>query len=656
MRNNRLIAITLVFLMVAGGFGFTPGLVSAQDDETYLRVGIIGDPENLNPILAWSELAWIIIGLIYEPLVRWELTDDGWISSPGLAESWEWAANGTQVTFHLFENVTWHDGTPFTAHDVNWTIFTDTWLYWWQASTSHVDNKNIKILDNYTIVLNFVMNGAPDMWHWDPIEDDTPYYYWRDQYNDTPVAIAQDYFLKSIPYLSIFPMHLWDPLMWHHPTFGVDSTDYYGYYTENYTWIPTSYWDSKWYDGICWGVLDPTWAEPRIGTGPFMFEEWIPGEYLKLKTNPNYHKHAIAYDGIEFVVYSTVETMTQGVVTGNIDICDTSITFTELGTFGENVEVMENDFLGVRTLLVNQYEEYLNASGAYEERGPKHNALLEDDVRKAIHQAINKTRLAEVAYLGTARAADSNIHDSLTWHNDNMIEFEYGTAAAIATLQAAGWYKNAQDLWQKEIDGVNETLSFTLKYVAGAPIPFVEASLLKEDLENAGFEITTVPVEATTFILDMTVDTWNFELTIDFWTQLMDPNYYIWYHRTDGGLNPVDISVPRIDEIFTLQQITQNVTERKALVDEFQQIMYDESCVIPVVYFKDAEIYRKDKWTFYQTDWTSGIYGLLNVFGWIYAEPGAAAPPAPFPIEMIAIVAGAAIILVILAVYWMKRK
>lgn len=656
MRNDKLIAILLVFLMVAGGFGFTPGLVNAQEEEKFLKVGIVGDPENLNPILAWSELAWIIIGLIYEPLVRWELTDDGWISAPGLAETWEWADNGTQVTFHLFEDATWHDGTPLTAADVNWTLFTNTWLGWWAASTTHIDHNNIKILDDHTIVLNFVDSGYPSLYHWDPIPDETPYYYYRDSYNGTPVTISQEYFLKSIPYLSIFPMHMWDPLMWHHPTFGIDSEDYYGYYLENFTWVPTSFWDSKWYDGICWGVLDPTWAEPRIGSGPFMFDEWVPGEYLRLLANPNYHKGEIKYDGIDFIVYSTVETMTQGVVRGDIDLCQTSISFTELGTFGANVEVMENDFLGARTFLINQFEEYLNASGMYEGRGAKHNALLEDDVRKAIHQAINKTRIADVAYLGTARAADSVIHDSLPWHNDNLVEFTYGTAAAIATLESAGWTLNTEDLWEKEIDGVVETLSFTLKYVAGDPIAFVEATLLEEDLEAAGIDITTVPVESTTFVQDLTVDTWNFDLVIDFWTQLMDPNYYIWYHRTDGGLNPVDISVPRIDEIFHLQQMTPDESERKELVDEFQQIMYDESAIIPVVYYRDAEIYRKDKWTFYETDWTSGIYGLLNVKAWITAEPLAGIPPAPIPLEMIALVAGVAIVVVILVVFWMKRK
>jgi peptide/nickel transport system substrate-binding protein len=320
---------------------------------------------------------------------------------------------------------------------------------------------------------------------------------------------------------------------------------------------------------------------------------------------------------------------------------------------------MENDFMGVRVLEVNQYTPYLNASQEYDGRGPKHMALLEDDVRKAIHQAVDKDRIAEIAYLGTARAADSNIHDSLIWHNDAMVEFTYGTAAAIATLEGAGWEVNSVGLWEKDLGDHNETLSFTLKYVSGSPIAFVEAQLMEEDLENAGFDITTVPVESTTLVSDMTTGTWNFELTVEFWTQLMDPNDYIWYHESTSVLNPVNIQVPRIDEIFWEQQVTADDTARKALVDEFQQIMYDESSVIPLVYYMDVEIYRSDRWLFVEDDWTSGVYGLLNYAAFVHVEEVEATipPPPPLPIEMIALVGGIAVVaVVVVLVIYMKRR
>ena len=40
----------------------------------------------------------------------------------GLAESWEYDESACTYTFHLRDGVKWHDGEPFTAADVKFTI------------------------------------------------------------------------------------------------------------------------------------------------------------------------------------------------------------------------------------------------------------------------------------------------------------------------------------------------------------------------------------------------------------------------------------------------------------------------------------------------------------------------------------------------------
>jgi len=41
---------------------------------------------------------------------------------PDLAASWNWSEDGKNLTFKLKEGVKWHDGKPFTAHDVKCTF------------------------------------------------------------------------------------------------------------------------------------------------------------------------------------------------------------------------------------------------------------------------------------------------------------------------------------------------------------------------------------------------------------------------------------------------------------------------------------------------------------------------------------------------------
>ena len=54
--------------------------------------------------------------LIFNGLVR---LDEEVVPQPALAESWEISEDGLTYTFHLREGVTFHDGSEFTAADVN---------------------------------------------------------------------------------------------------------------------------------------------------------------------------------------------------------------------------------------------------------------------------------------------------------------------------------------------------------------------------------------------------------------------------------------------------------------------------------------------------------------------------------------------------------
>ena len=57
-------------------------------------------------------------GMIREGLVTYDFS---FTPQPRLAESWDVNADATEYTFHLRPSVTWHDGTPFTAKDVEFS-------------------------------------------------------------------------------------------------------------------------------------------------------------------------------------------------------------------------------------------------------------------------------------------------------------------------------------------------------------------------------------------------------------------------------------------------------------------------------------------------------------------------------------------------------
>ena len=86
---------------------------------TYVE-GIAGTPHYINPLLSsFNEADQDICALIFNGLTR--LNSNGEVE-PDLAQNWEISLDGLVYVFHLKTNVQWHDGTPFTADDVLFTI------------------------------------------------------------------------------------------------------------------------------------------------------------------------------------------------------------------------------------------------------------------------------------------------------------------------------------------------------------------------------------------------------------------------------------------------------------------------------------------------------------------------------------------------------
>ena len=113
-----------------------------------------------------------VFSLIYNVLIK--VDSDSKTLIPDLAETWEASDDARVYTFHLTKNAKWHDGTPFTADDVAFT------LAWnaqnpaayiattrWMAIAGAADVKGttntptgIEVLDPYTIRLTLAAPNA----------------------------------------------------------------------------------------------------------------------------------------------------------------------------------------------------------------------------------------------------------------------------------------------------------------------------------------------------------------------------------------------------------------------------------------------------------------------------------------------------------------
>jgi oligopeptide transport system substrate-binding protein len=78
-----------------------------------LRLGLSIDPASIDPRFVADEEGELVVGALFEPLVR---LDDRARVVPGAAERWEVDDEGQEFTFEL-RDATFHDGSPVTAED-----------------------------------------------------------------------------------------------------------------------------------------------------------------------------------------------------------------------------------------------------------------------------------------------------------------------------------------------------------------------------------------------------------------------------------------------------------------------------------------------------------------------------------------------------------
>jgi peptide/nickel transport system substrate-binding protein len=118
---------------------------------------------------------------------------------PLLAKSWEWSADGKQLTMHLIEGAKWSDGEPFTADDV---IFT------WE---DYISDPNV---NSWRKADAFAFGGVPAKL--EKVDDFT--IRWTFGVARPPQAL----YLMDMHDFDVMPAHIYKPL---HPKYN-PKTDY----------------------------------------------------------------------------------------------------------------------------------------------------------------------------------------------------------------------------------------------------------------------------------------------------------------------------------------------------------------------------------------------------------------------------------------------
>lgn len=118
MRNKT--ALLLALAVLCSGFAMPKRAQAEFMTDVGVHIGIISVATNkVNPLTPVEREFMSVTDLMYEGLMS---LDDNYRPQPCLAERYSCTANGKTWYFYLRDDVTFHDGTSLTAHDVVATV------------------------------------------------------------------------------------------------------------------------------------------------------------------------------------------------------------------------------------------------------------------------------------------------------------------------------------------------------------------------------------------------------------------------------------------------------------------------------------------------------------------------------------------------------
>jgi peptide/nickel transport system substrate-binding protein len=339
---------------------------------------------NLNPLTHLVSTIRVANNLLFDGLTKFD--DNAYQPKPDLAESWTISKDGLEYVFKLRRGVVFHDGSPFTAHDVKFS---------WEV-ICHRDNPRIAdaYVDHYVQIKgcrDFHEGKAPGVDGIEVVDDHT-----------LRVRLVEPYapFLVSTAVTGILPR-------------------------AKYGAIPVK------------TLGQHPLSRAPIGTGPFSFVDWKEGDRLILKANPRYFLGKPKLDGL---IIRFIEDPAARV----LEFKNGALHFAFFAP------VTTEDFNAAKSdprLVAKAYGGVWNYFFAVDHTNP---LFKDARVRQAISLAFDRPRILTEHWGGYGIIANSPINPSLPAFDKKLAVPEHDPARAKALLAEAGWRPGGDGVMQKD--------------------------------------------------------------------------------------------------------------------------------------------------------------------------------------------------------------
>lgn len=522
-----------------------------------LRVGTNNYIDSFNPWNFIESQSFQAFIMLYPQLVQYDYKNGKYEIAGDLADSWETSADGKDWTFRLKSGTKWSDGQPLTAEDVAWTI-----------------NTTVKFAAGPTAVMAPSLNHVSSAEAPDPTTVVIHY--------NAPVGNA----LAQLEQFFVLPEHAWSKfaagngkaLKTHRPEQDLSTMVTGGAFT------------LKQYE--------------KKGTTVF-----IP--------DPNYWGEKPHAEAVALTYYTNADSMIADMKQGNLDWVD-EVPFNAVNVLKEDSNIVVNSIPGSETT---------NITWNSNPNKDKNRELLDPQVKKALSMCVDRDKIIEVVFSGYAKKVESLPGTISLFENKNLGPLERDCAAGNAMLDSLGYTRGP--------DGTRVAPATTGKYAQPAHkmeyrimIPTSlnfngqrEFEIVKEGFAEAGVPVTLwVGGDSTAAYAIETTDNCDpdtnkgytgWDIAMWDWVGYIDPDFMLsvvtkgqWCSWSDTGWDN-----PDYDALYDKQGTTVDEAERAKIVQEMEQMIYDNWVYTQLVELEFIDAHTKE--------W-DGMDSHLNAYAKMY--------------------------------------
>lgn len=293
-----------------------------------------------------------------------------------------------------------------------------------------------------------------------------------------------------------------------------------------------------------------------VGTGPFVFKEWVPSDHVTAVKNTNYWRPGLPYlDSVTWKPIPDQDSKYASLKAGQIDLLQVPT--------ADQVLLAQKD----KKLKVTKY---LSDGGTFLLMNTKTEPFNDVNARMALNYATDRSEIVNSINKGLARAATGVVPKDSPWFKDAG-QGDYDQAKARAALAAYG-----------------KPLSFKFNIVAD-PITRLYGQVLQAQWKKVGINAELVQMDQPALILA----TYGHQFQVGIYQSAdwFDPDraFFVPYYSKSGPQNFTQYTNPAVDQALITGRTSADEATRK---QAFNTVQTELAKDVPVVWLHYNDIYE----------------------------------------------------------------